>query len=146
MIARRTLILVAVAAALGALPAFAQAARLNPNTAAAAQLGKLAGLTRPLAEAIQKRRPFASMVEFDALVRQVLNAEQAAALYQDVFIPVNLNTGKREEMALIPGMSSRMVREFLEYRPYRDIEVFNREIGKYVDDAEVARLRSYVTL
>jgi hypothetical protein len=31
-------------------------------------------------------------------------------------------------------------------RPYATIEVFNREIGKYVNAAEVARLRSYVTL
>jgi len=39
-----------------------------------------------------------------------------------------------------------MIREFEEYRPYKDIEQFNREIGKYVDEAEVARLRSYVSI
>jgi len=47
---------------------------------------------------------------------------------------------------LIPGMSGRMVGEFLEYRPYKDMNEFDREIGKYVDEAEVARFRSYVTL
>ena len=60
--------------------------------------------------------------------------------------PINLNTATSEEIALIPGMSRRMIREFEEYRPYADLGVFDREIGKYVDDAEVARLRSYVTL
>ena len=63
-----------------------------------------------------------------------------------MFIPINLNTASDEEIALIPGMSRRMVHEFEEYRPYSDICVFNKEIGKYVDEAEVARLRSYVTL
>jgi hypothetical protein len=46
----------------------------------------------------------------------------------------------------IPGMTNRMVHEFEEYRPYTSIEQFRREIGKYVDSNEVARLESYVTL
>jgi hypothetical protein len=37
-----------------------------------------------------------------------------------------------------------MLREFKEYRPYTNIEQFRREMGKYVDDGEVARLERYV--
>ena len=37
-----------------------------------------------------------------------------------------------------------MSREFREYRPYRGISEFRREIGKYVDDAQVARFEQYV--
>ena len=37
-----------------------------------------------------------------------------------------------------------MVREFLEYRPYTALTQFRKEIGKYVDDKEVARLEQYV--
>ena len=72
-----------------------------------------------------------------------LSAEAALA---NVFVPVNLNTATREEIKLIPGMTDRMVGEFLEYRPYEDMAEFDREIGKYVDEAEVARFRRYVTL
>ena len=43
-------------------------------------------------------------------------------------------------------MGNRMQHEFEEYRPYRNIEQFRREIGKYVDQAEVARLERYVTI
>jgi hypothetical protein len=39
-----------------------------------------------------------------------------------------------------------MAHEFEEYRPYANIEQFRREIGKYVDEKEVARLEQYVTL
>jgi hypothetical protein len=46
----------------------------------------------------------------------------------------------------IPGMTARMVHEFEEYRPYTSLQQFRREIGKYVDENEVARLESYVTL
>ena len=37
-----------------------------------------------------------------------------------------------------------MVREFQEYRPYVSIRQFRREIGKYVDDAQVAEYEKYV--
>jgi DNA uptake protein ComE-like DNA-binding protein len=61
-----------------------------------------------------------------------------------MFLQMNLNTAAREEIMLIPGMGNRMVREFLEYRPYTALTQFRKEIGKYVDDKEVARLEQYV--
>jgi predicted DNA-binding helix-hairpin-helix protein len=61
-----------------------------------------------------------------------------------MFLPINLNTATREEIMLIPGMGNRMVREFLEYRPYTAIAQFRKEIDKFVDDKEVARLEQYV--
>lgn len=39
-----------------------------------------------------------------------------------------------------------MLREFKEYRPYPQIEKFRREMGKYVDKTEVARLERYVSI
>jgi len=39
---------------------------------------------------------------------------------------------------------NRMVREFLEYRPYISIQQFRREIGKYVEEAQVAEYEQYV--
>lgn len=148
MIDRRSLIAATfLAVALCALPSAAQdITRLNPNSASEAELGTVAGLTPELAATIVAERPFATMVEFNALVSASVAPDATGALYEQLFIPINLNSASAEEIALIPGMSNRMVREFLEYRPYADIDVFNREIGKYVDEAEVARLRSYVTL
>ena len=70
MMRRRAFLLVAMAAAMTDLPAFAQeAARLNPNTATAEQLARLPGLSATLADAVVRQRPFASIVEFNALVR-----------------------------------------------------------------------------
>ena len=43
-------------------------------------------------------------------------------------------------------MTPKMVHEFEEYQPYGSMAQFRREIGKYVDENEVARLESYVTL
>ena len=58
---------------------------------------------------------------------------------------LNLNTVSGDELlATIPNFSSRMVREFEEYRPYVSIQQFRREIGKYVDEATVAGYEQYV--
>ncbi|HUP27644.1 MAG TPA: hypothetical protein VM409_04350 [Chloroflexia bacterium] len=58
---------------------------------------------------------------------------------------LNLNdVTEAQLMDTIPGFSSRMVREFMEYRPYSSILQFRREIGKYVDANQVAEYEKYV--
>ena len=58
---------------------------------------------------------------------------------------LNLNTVTEEELlATIPGFGNRMVREFMEYRPYVSIQQFRQEIGKYVDEAQVSEYEQYV--
>ena len=125
--------------------AAAAPALLNPNTATEAQLRALPQLDAMRVARILRERPYATIGQFNKSVAAGMDAEQVKLLYGRLFIPINLNTAPREDIMLIP-MPPRMVREFLEYRPYANIEQFNREIGKYVDEAEVARLRSYVTL
>jgi DNA uptake protein ComE-like DNA-binding protein len=58
---------------------------------------------------------------------------------------LNLNALTEAELtATIPNFSSRMVREFFEYRPYVSIQQFRQEIGKYVDENQVAEYEKYV--
>jgi len=58
---------------------------------------------------------------------------------------LNLNTATSDELlTTIPGFGNRMVREFQEYRPYISIQQFRQEIGKYVDDAQIAEYEKYV--
>src|ERR1044072_1799465 len=52
---------------------------------------------------------------------------------------VNINTASRADLlAAIPNLGNRMVHEFEEYRPYKSIQQFRKEIGKYVDQGQVA--------
>ena len=89
--------------------------------------------------------PFASITELNAfLLGQKLTAAQTAGIYRKAFIHVNLNTGTREEILLIPGAGNRMAREFAEYRPWRNWAQFDKEISKYVGQAETDRLKQYV--
>jgi DNA uptake protein ComE-like DNA-binding protein len=58
---------------------------------------------------------------------------------------LNVNTATGAEfMSAIPGLGARMVHEFEEYRPYTSIQQFRREIGKYVDAAQIAEYEKYI--
>jgi len=116
----------------------------EPNIADEKELMKLPNLNPGLVKGIVERRPFANMTELHKFLSPSLDSKQLNELYTKMFLPINLNTASREEIMLIPGMGNRMVRAFLEYRPYTAIAQFRKEIGKYVDDKEVARLEQYV--
>lgn len=57
---------------------------------------------------------------------------------------LNINTASAEEFRTIPNVGDQMVREFEEYRPYTSIQQFRQEIGKYVDEAQVAEYEKYI--
>jgi DNA uptake protein ComE-like DNA-binding protein len=117
---------------------------VNPDLAAEKELLALPHMTSALAKAILEQRPFPTMTDFNALLAKSLNKEQLTELYGKTFVQINLNTASNEEILMIPGTGNRMLREFREYRPYKALGQFRKEIGKYVDVKEVARLEQYV--
>ena len=58
---------------------------------------------------------------------------------------LNINTASGSELlAAIPNLGNRMLHEFEEYRPYRSVQQFRREIGKYVSPDQVAEYEKYI--
>lgn len=58
---------------------------------------------------------------------------------------LNVNTASANDfLTTIPGMGNKMVHEFEEYRPYRSIQQFRKEIGKYVNAEQVAEYEKYI--
>ena len=58
---------------------------------------------------------------------------------------LNLNTATRDEfLARVPGLGNRMAHEFEEYRPYKSIQQFRREMAKYVAAAKIAEYERHV--
>ena len=119
---------------------------LDPNSASREQLLAVPGMDAALADAVIAGRPYADMRAVNAVLAPRLDEVARDIVYTRLWKPLNLNTATAEEIELIPGVGGRMRHEFEEYRPYRNIEQFRREIGKYVNDAEVARLERYVSL
>ena len=118
---------------------------LDANTATEAQLTGLPHMTPAIAKGLVAKRPFMSIVELNTfLLAQGLTQAQATELYGKAFVHVNLNTGTKEEILLIPGAGARMAREFPEYRPWRNWAQFDKEISKYVGQPETDRLKQYV--
>jgi DNA uptake protein ComE-like DNA-binding protein len=119
----------------------------NANDVAEATLAGFPHMDSAKAAALVAARPFATILDLNqALLAQGLTQQQATEFYQSAFVPIDLNTASREQMLLIPGVGPRMAHELEEYRPWTTWAQFDREIGKYVDQAEVARLKRYVTM
>jgi DNA uptake protein ComE-like DNA-binding protein len=117
---------------------------IDPNTASEKELAAIPYLNEALVKGIVERRPFLTTTNLHAFLKSSLDSSQLANVYISMFLSVNLNTASREEILMIPGAGLRMVREFLEYRPFKTLTQFRKEIGKYVDEKELARLEQYV--
>jgi DNA uptake protein ComE-like DNA-binding protein len=117
---------------------------LNPNLASEEDLTALPQLGAGGAATVIAGRPWLSMAALHEAVGADLSEEQQRELYARLWLPINLNDVTEAEILLIPGVGTRMAREFEEYRPYAGLAVFRREMGKYVDDGEVARLEQFV--
>ena len=117
---------------------------VNPDLASEKELLAMPHLNATIVRSIMERRPFLKMADLNSLLAQSLSKEQLAELYGKMFVQINLNTATDEEILMIPGTGKRMLREFLEYRPYKTLAQFHKEIGKYVNDKELARLEQYV--
>ena len=74
------------------------------------------------------------------------NPGELDRLKKYVFIPINLNTATDEIFLTIPGVGAKMVHEFKEYRPWKAQAQFEKEIGKYVNAKEVARLWRFMVI
>jgi DNA uptake protein ComE-like DNA-binding protein len=135
-------------ALLVAAPVWAQVGKsqgvVDANTITEADLAKLPGMTPAIAKALVGARPFDGITALNTfLLGQKLTQDQATALYRNVFVNINLNTATAAEIMMIPGAGKRMAHEFEEYRPWKSYAQFDKEIGKYVDAKEVARLAQY---
>ncbi len=117
---------------------------LNPNIAGEGELGGVPHLTAALVSQIMDARPFLSAAALHERLSPALTDEQIAEVFPRLFVPINLNEASREEILLVPGVGNRMAHEFEEYRPYVALAVWRREMGKYVDDDEVARMEQFV--
>ena len=137
-------ILVALMAAAGLAQVGKNDSVVNPNLAGKDELLRLTHLDENLVASILEQRPSIGMLALHGLLQPVLSEEALEELYAQLFVPIDLNTASREEILLVPGLGPRMAHEFEEYRPYKAMAQFRREIGKYVDDDEVARLEQYV--
>jgi DNA uptake protein ComE-like DNA-binding protein len=127
-------------------PGMAQVGKVvDANAAPESELVQLPSMTVAIASGMVARRPFRSVVDLNKfLLEQKLMPDQIKAFYGKAFVPINLNTGTREEFMLIPGVGSRMAAEFAEYRPWKSWAQFDKEIGKYVGQEQADKFKPYV--
>lgn len=119
---------------------------VNLNTGTRDEIMLIPGAGARMAREFDEYRPWKTWAQFDKEISKYVGQPETDRLKQYVFIPVNLNTASDADILSIPGAGARMVREFKEYRPWKSKAQFDKEIGKYLDAKETARLWRYVVI
>ena len=119
---------------------------INLNTATAPEIMLIPGAGKRMAHEFDEYRPWKAFAQFDKEIGKYVVKAEVERLKSYTFIPLNPNTASDADFMTIPGVGARMVREFKEYRPWKSQQHFEKEIGKYVNQREVARLWRYMTL
>ena len=118
---------------------------VNLNLAPRDEIMLIPRAGRRMAREFDEYKPYnGGYAQFRREIGKYVNEQEVAHLEQYTFIPIDLNTASDSAILSIPGMGAKMLHEFKEYRPYPNIAKFRREIGKYVNEKEVARLERYV--
>ena len=119
---------------------------LNLNTANESDFHMIPGVGKKMAHEFVEYRPYSSIEEFKREIGKYVDDSEVFRYLNYVFVPVELNTTKESDIKILPGVGKKMAHEFIEYRPYKNITQFRREIGKYVDEKELNRLERLVYL
>jgi DNA uptake protein ComE-like DNA-binding protein len=119
---------------------------INLNAASAEEILLIPRAGKRMAHEFEEYRPWRNFAQFDKEIGKYVDAKEVDRLKQYTFIPLNLNTASEADFMTIPGVGKRMAHEFDEYRPWKTQAQFEKEIGKYVNAKEVARLWRYVVI
>ncbi|MGB0294802.1 MAG: hypothetical protein ACPGAO_08255 [Flavobacteriaceae bacterium] len=119
---------------------------LNINETAEDTFKLIPGVGDRMAHEFEEYKPYVNLNQFRKEIGKYVDEQEVARLEQYIFVPIELNTAQEDDIKNLPGVGSKMTHEFLEYRPYENMAQFNKEIGKYVDEAELSRLARLVYL
>ena len=118
----------------------------NLNTTEEKDFKMIPGVGDKMAHEFEEYRPYTSILQFKREIGKYVDKQEVARYLDYVFVPVELNTSSEDDIKELPGIGKKMTHEFLEYRPYKNLAQFRKEIGKYVDDKELSRLERFVYL
>ena len=119
---------------------------LNLNTTNEKDFKMIPGVGDRMAHEFEEYRPYKSIQQFKREIGKYVDEIEVSRYLSYIFVPVELNTSSENNIKDLPGVGNKMAHEFVEYRPYMNLNQFRREIGKYVDDKELIRLERFVYL
>jgi hypothetical protein len=118
---------------------------VEPNVAADSVMLALPTMSPALVESLKGARPILSATALDSLLAAgSLNKAQRTALYNKMFVHVDLNRGTDAELMLIPGVDAAKLKVITAGRPWATFEQFQTAMAKSANPAEVARIEQYL--
>lgn len=122
----------------------AERALMDPNEATRGELLSIPGMNDGATDAVIAGRPHDDMRSVDAALAQHLTQAERAAVYEHLWIPIDLNTASEEVILMIPGIGVRRLEIIQSQGPYDGVADFRRQMREHVDDATVAIWEKYI--
>jgi radical SAM superfamily enzyme with C-terminal helix-hairpin-helix motif len=119
---------------------------INLNSGTGPEILLIPRVAKRMTREFEEYRPWVNFAQFDKEIGKYVDATEVNRLKQYVFIPLDLNRATDEQFKTIPNLPAKMIREFNEYRPWKTKAQFDKEIGKYVDAKETARLWRFMVI
>ena len=58
---------------------------------------------------------------------------------------ININTASDVQLLKLPGFGPRMIKEVHEYRPFKNMAHFRKEMGKYLNKTQLDKLEVHLS-
>jgi len=105
---------------------------LDVNSATEDQLARVPGLTPEIHRMIMDIRPFLDMVEFDEELDGIkVSTKKRAALYQHLFMKIDINNTPIEDLQFVPNLSNSLSHKVKTGRPYNSLS----ELRAVIEDS-----------
>lgn len=117
---------------------------MDPNEATRGELLSIPGMGAEAVAAVIAARPHDDMLSVDAALAEGLPDVQRAAVYEHLWMPIDLNAAPPEVILMIPGIGPRRLEIIQANRPYDGLADFRRKLREHVDEDTVAIWEKYV--
>jgi DNA uptake protein ComE-like DNA-binding protein len=128
----------------GAATATTATAKLNLNTATAADFLKVPNVGNNMVREFMEYRPYTTILQFRREIGKYVDAQTVAAYEKYVYVPVNVNGADADTLMQLPGVDKTVSAQLMAGRPYASNDLFLQSLGKLVGADNVAAAKAYL--
>jgi DNA uptake protein ComE-like DNA-binding protein len=119
-------------------------AKLNLNTASAADLLTIPGMTNRMVHEFEEYRPYQSIQQFRKEMVKYVSAPVIADYEKYVYVPISENDSDAATLQQIPGLDASEAAALIAGRPYASRDAFLAKLAEKVSPDELAIAKTYL--
>ena len=118
--------------------------KLDLNTASAAELQTIPGMTNRMVHEFEEYRPYQSIQQFRKEMAKYVSPAVIADYEKYVYIPIIQNGSDAATLQQIPGLDEAEAAAIIAARPYASPDAFLAKLAEKLTPAELAVAKTYI--